>query len=284
MNLVLKGLEKITEVYIDDIAIHSRSFDCHLQDLDFTLSALPRTRMTIKLKKCSFAKPQIDLLGHIVGSGCVRVVDSKVQAIVNMIEPTNKKLLKSFLAMCSYYRSFTPNMAQLALPLTQMTKELHPKNFTFNDDQRKSFLVLTEKLCSSEGLRAPVYDRPFIISTNVSDYAVGACLAQLNDEGVKAPIEYASQKLTEVQTRWACIEKETYAVIYALEKFAHIVYHSPINLFTDHNPLKYLVNFSPKSAKRTRWSLSLAKWDIVVHHRAGVLNGNADCLSRLLEH
>jgi len=117
MNLVLKGLEKITEVYIDDI-VHSSSFDRHLQDLDLTLSALHRTGMTIKLKKCSFAKSQIELLGHIVGSGCVRVVHSQVQAIVNVIEPTNKKLSKRLLAMCSYYKSFTPNMAQLALPLT----------------------------------------------------------------------------------------------------------------------------------------------------------------------
>jgi len=122
-------------------------------------------------------------------------------------------------------------MAQLALPLTQITKELHPKNFTFNDDQRNSFLVLKEKLCSSEVLRAPVYDRPFIISTDASHYVVGACLAQLNDEGVEALIAYASQKLTDVQTRWACMEKEAYAVIYALEKLGHIVYHSSINLF-----------------------------------------------------
>jgi len=106
-------------------------------------------------------------------------------------------------------------------------------------------------------------------------YAVGACLAQLNDERVEAPITYAFQKLTDVQTRWACIEKEAYAVIYALEQFGHIVYHSPINLYTDHNPLKYLVNCSPKSAKLTIWSLSLAKWNIVVHHRVGVLDGNA---------
>ena len=153
---------------------------------------------------------------------------------------------------------------------------------SFSDEQRATFVRLKAALSSIASLSVPRYDRSFIIQTDASDYAVGACLAQLDDNGSERPIAYASAKLTDVQRRWSVIEKESYAVIFALQKFDHIVFFSKINLFVDHNPLIHIVNGNPRSAKLTRWALFLQNYDIDIHYRAGPLNKNADCLSRLI--
>src|SRR5271155_4660013 len=98
--------------------------------------------------------------------------------------------------------------------------------------------------------------------------------------GVDRPIAFASSKISDVQTRWSTIEKETHAVIFALRKFDVLVFGRRIALYTDHNPLQYLVSCAPKSAKLSRWALSLSRYDISVKHIAGKDNVAADCLSR----
>ena len=113
-------------------------------------------------------------------------------------------------------------------------------------------------MSSTAALSAPVFDRPFIIHTDSSDFAVGATLSQMDNNNIEKPIAFASQKLTEVQTWWATIEREAYAVIFALDKFGYIVFNSQIMLYCDHNPLIYLVNCASKSTKLMLWSLSLA--------------------------
>ena len=149
-----------------------------------------------------------------------------------MSESTNKKQLKSFLSMCSYYRLFTPNLSSIALPLTEMTKTSYPKTFTLTDLQRQSFQLLKDTLCSSKVLFTPRYDRDFIVLADASEYAVGACLAQLNDSGHEASIAYGSSKLTDTQRRWSTVEKENYAIVFALEKFSTIIYGCHVILYS----------------------------------------------------
>ena len=165
-----------------------------------------------------------------------------------------------------------------------MTKTSYPKTFTLTDLQRQSFQLLKETLCSSKLLFTARYDRDFIVSADASEYAVAACLAQLNDSSHEAPIAYASSKLTDTQRRWSTVEKESYAVVFALEKFSTIIYGCHIILYSDHNPLQYLMSSAPKSSKLIRWVMGLAKYDLEVRHRPGVQNIIPDCLSRLLSH
>jgi len=234
------------------------------------------------LKKCSFGKSQIRFIGHIVGSGQITVIQDKVEAIRTMPLPTTKKALRSFIGMASFYRSFIPHFSELALPLTDMTGKKQPNNLCFNDWQKLAFERIKDELCNSAILYTPRYDRGFIIQCDASEYAVGGCLSQLNDDGNEQPVAFCSAKLTDVQKRWSVIEREAYACIFALNKFDVFVVASSIILYTDHNPLKFLVDTSPKSSKLQRWAMSLSRYDITIRHKSGAMNSNADCLSRLI--
>ena len=80
--------------------------------------------------------------------------------------------------------------------------------------------------------------------------------------------------------RSATVEKEAYAALWSLEKFKHWIFGNKVTLYSDHNPLTFLTEITPKSSKLMRWALALQEFDIVFCHRAGVLNTAADCLSR----
>ena len=184
--------------------------------------------------------------------------------------------------MITFYTSYIQNFAQIAFPLTELTKLKQANKIVFNDVQRDSFVQLKELLCKCTSLTYPRLDRPFILRTDASEYAVGACLSQLDDSNLERPIAFISSKLNDAQKSLAVIEKEAYAVVYALKKFDTIVFASHIDLYTDHNPLQYLASCVPQSSKLTRWSLSLTRYDITVRHIKGSLNVTADCLSRVI--
>ena len=81
---------------------------------------------------------------------------------------------------------------------------------------------------------------PFVLHTDASGVAVGATLGQVDKDGVEHPLAFASHKLSGSQCNWSTIEREAYAIIWALDKFRDTVYGSKITVVCDHNPLQYI--------------------------------------------
>ena len=94
------------------------------------------------------------------------------------------------------------------------------------------------------------------------------------------PLAFASQKLTETQMGWATVEREAYAATWALNRFRDIIYGAQITIYCDHNPLQYIRECAPKSAKLLRWSLALQEFNIDFQYKKGSNNVVADWLSR----
>jgi len=120
----------------------------------------------------------------------------------------------------------------------------------------------------------------FGVHVDAFKYAVGACLMQWNEDGTERPNSFPSSKLTGPHLSWAAIEKEAYAVVWALNKFHTWCYGVPIVIYSDSNPLTYLTSKATKSAKLTRWSLALQEYNYSFKYRRGSLNIVPDFLSR----
>ena len=111
--------------------------------------------------------------------------------------------------------------------------------------------------------------------------AIGCCLIQWTDGGAEKPIAFASMKLSATQARWSTIEREAFAVIWALRKFRSWLFLSKVIVFSDHNPLTFLTESAPKSSKLARWALALQEFNVDFRYRCGRKNVAADFLSRL---
>jgi hypothetical protein len=125
--------------------------------------------------------------------------------------------------------------------------------------------------------------KSFNVIVDASDYAVGGILTQTALDGTERPVAFGSTKLSNTQKNWATVEKEAYAAIWALNKFKHWILGSKITLYSDHNPLTFLLESVPKSSKLMRWALALQEFEVVFKYRAGVHNQAADCISRLVD-
>ena len=67
------------------------------------LHRLGHAGLTVKPKKCQFAKSQCTYLGHVVGNGEVRSEQSKLQAVEDFPTPATKKQVRAFLGRTGYY-------------------------------------------------------------------------------------------------------------------------------------------------------------------------------------
>ena len=65
------------------------------------------------------------------------------------------------------------------------------------------------------------------------------------------------------------------------EKFYDYLYGNNFIVFTDNNPLTYVLSSAKLDATGQRWISSLAEFNFTISYRSGLKNGDADSLSRL---
>ncbi|OOY67330.1 RNase H-like domain-containing protein, partial [Solemya velum gill symbiont] len=110
---------------------------------------------------------------------------------------------------------------------------------------------------------------------------IGACLTQEADTGEEKPIHFLSHKLSASQTKWSVIEKEAFAIHFALQKLDYYLHSATFVIRCDHKPLRYLLDSPIQDRKIARWALSLAGYACTIEYIEGSKNYCADLLSRL---
>ena len=109
------------------------------------------------------------------------------------------------------------------------------------------------------------------------EYGLGACLLQDGQ-----PIAYASKSLTDTETRYANIERELLAIVFACQRFNTYVLGRPFTVESDHKPLEMIHQKSLASAppRLQRMLLQLQRYDVTIRYRPGKEMLLADALSR----
>ena len=160
---------------------------------------------------------------------------------------------------------------------------------TWKDDEIKAFQRLKEALVEELVLFQADPDKPFILRADASDRAIGAVLEQKREGALTAhgtvPVAFFSRKLGKSQLNWTPREKETYAVVEALKKWAGWIGLQPVVITTDHKSLEDWVHEkmdtpSGPAGRRARWHEILSKFDLTVQYVPGKDNVVADAMSR----
>ncbi|CAM4598209.1 unnamed protein product [Lepidochelys olivacea] len=277
---LLAGLGEYAVAYLDDVAIFSDSWADHLEHLQKVLERIREAGLTVKAKKCQIGLNRVTYLGHQVGQGTISPLQAKVDAIQKWPVPKSKKQVQSFLGLAGYYRRFVPHYSQIAAPLTDLTKKKQPNAVQWTGKCQKAFNKLKATLMSDPILRAPDFDKPFLVTTDASERGVGAVLMQKGPDQEFHPVVFLSKKLSERESNWSVTEKECYAIVYALEKLRPYVWGRRFHLQTDHAALKWLHTVKETNRKLLRWSLALQDFDFDIQHISGASNKVADALSR----
>ena len=138
-------------------------------------------------------------------------------------------------------------------------------------------------MCVSTPILAyPDYQLPFTLHTDSSTDGLGAVLYQKQD-GKQRVIAYASRSVSKAESNYPAHKLEFLALKWAVcEKFHEYLYGTkPFEVFTDNNPLTYVLTSTKLDACGQRWVAKLANYNFSIKYRCGVSNTEADALSRI---
>lgn len=281
INFVLRDyINKICLVYLDDIIILGTSLQEHIENIRKILFKLKEYNLKIQIDKSEFLQKEVAYLGHIVSSEGVKPNPSKIQAVQEFPIPKTPKEIKTYLGLLGYYRKFIPNFAKLTKPMTHCLKKGNKININ-DPTYRESFERSRNTLINAPILQYPDFSKQFILTTDASNYALGAVLSQ-NIDGKDMPIAYASRTLNEHEINYSTIEKELLGIVWSTKYFRPYLYGSKKFIIrTDHKPLAWLMSLKDPNSKLMRWKIKLDEYNFEIEYKKGTLNSNADALSRI---
>ena len=280
MSKILDNTEGVI-CHMDDILVHAKTLEDHDARVREVLGKLQESGLTLNDKKCQFSKTSMKFLGHIVGRSGLKVDPEKTRAIRDLPAPTNITELQRFNGMVNQLGKFIPNLATMNEPLRQLLR----KDAAWNWDsaQEESFTAIKEALLSPKVLAHYDVSKPTIIAADACNTGIGAVLLQIQKDGRRRPVSFASRSLTETEQRYAVIEKEALAATWACEKFADYVSGLTFTLETDHKPLVPLLSTTDLSRmppRILRFRLRMMRFSPEVIHVPGSAQKTADTLSR----
>ena len=263
------------ETNVDDILVWGATIQEHDERLMKTLQRCQEINLTLNREKCEFRVKEVIYIGHKLTAEEVKPDEQKVEAIKRVPPPEDKKGTERLLGVVNYLAKFVPNMSTITKPIRELLRS--DVEFQWGDVQKNAFQEVKDVLTKAPVLAYYDVTKPVKVTCDASKCGLGAALLQ--DDKLVA---FASRALTDAETRYAQIEKELLAVVFAFEKFNQYTYGRCIEVETDHKPLVSIVKKSLTSvpSRLQRMLVRLQQYEIRMTYKPGKEMIIADALSR----
>ena len=273
-------------IYPDDIIVFSKTPRDHIERLRGVFTILVAAGLKLKPKKCEFFKSKIAYLGHIVSSKGIKTDPKKVEAVKNWTTPRMVMDVQSFLGFTNYYRRFIKDYAKVARPLNILISgenaSRKKKLIEWTEECQLAFDKLKELCTSTPILAYADYKKEFQLHADASELGPGGVLYQADDKGVLRVIAFASRSLSQTERNYQAHKLEFLALKWAVtDHFHEYLYGGKFDVYTDNNPLTYILSSANLDAYGQRWVASLANYNFRLFYKTGKTNIEADALSRI---
>ncbi|MCG8626417.1 MAG: RNA-directed DNA polymerase, partial [Proteobacteria bacterium] len=234
MDLIMEKCPGVISIH-DDIVIYGLSEQDHDANLINLLNVAQTEGLVLNSKKLELKKAKVSFFGAEYSASGMHPCPKKIQGITEMTPPTDKQQLASFLGMVTYMGNFVPHLSHHTEPLRAMLKQ--DVHFIWDANSNTSFQKIKDLIAKTASQPLRYYDqtKPVTVQADASQRGLGACLVQ---EG--QPIAFASKSLTDTETRYANIERELLAIVFACQRFNTYMLGRQFTVESDHKPLEMI--------------------------------------------
>ena len=254
-------MHKEIEVYVDDMIAKSKPGYDHIQILRKLFERLRKYRLKLNPAKCIFGARSGKLLGFMVSNRGVEIDPSKVKAILDLGVPTTVKEVRSLLGRLNYIARFICQLSEVAKPFFKLLKK--GAKVKWDSECHQALEKIKSYLVSPPVLVPPMSGFPLTLYLTVHQESLGALLAQTNPEdGKERAIYYLSKKFTASEMNYPTIEKTCVALVWVLHRLRQYTLHHHIQLVTENDPIKYLLEKPALIGKLAKWQVLLSEFDV----------------------
>ena len=189
-NRVISGLTGC-EAYIDDLVLHSDSWDSLMQVQRALFDRLRAARLTVNLAQSEFCQATVHYLGYVVGQGQIKPVTAKIDDILGYPAPRDKRSMMRFCV----------NLSSLINPLTNLLGK--NVKFILSKECNEAFERVKRLLMTSPVLITANYEMQFCLYADASDIGIGG-VSQLCSDDVDHPILVELMRNKERETKQTC--------------------------------------------------------------------------------
>ena len=263
MDSMFQGMPNVL-VYLDDILVSGTTRDEHLKTLNLVLAKLSSSGFHLKKEKCDFMKTDVVFLGHKVDATGLHPIGATLTGIKNARIPTCVTELRSFIGMVNHYARFIKGLSSKLNPLHKLL--CSGVKWFWGEQQKKAFNNIKELLSSPPIVIHYDANKPLVLTTDASEYGIGAVLSHVSTDGTDQPIACYSRTLSKAEKNYSQLDKEGLAVIFGLKKSHQFVYGRHVTIVSDHKPLLTLFGENKQipqmvSPRIQRWALMLATYN-----------------------
>ena len=231
VNKMFDNMKCVT-TYLDDILIASSSYEEHVADLSKVFAILHSYGASITFKKSKFGLRKVTYFGQIISESGIKPDLARIETFKLNPSKTQKQVMK-IVGLLNRFWPFIPNAPAKLKGLTDKLQATE-KQTKWTEDDTLRLNEIVEEIKQQTLLRHPNFDKPFVLKTDASDFAIGAVLLQQD-----GPIGFSSKKLTTVQQKYSIVEKELFGILATLEHFKTILFDSEITVLSDNKNLTF---------------------------------------------
>ena len=256
----------------------SKSMEEYFERLEILFQKLVNCGITLNFDKCEFAQTKTKFLGHILTPEGIYQDPAKLEKIRNYQRPRNLKQLQSFLGFLNSYSKFVDEYAVIAYSLLELNRK-HIR-YKWEEQPEKAFSSLIGTFIEVKTLAFPDVNKPYILRTDASDFAISAILSQLDDNNEEKIIICVSRTLKGPELNYFITEKEMLAIVWALNKLYTYLLGAKVRVITDHKAITFFNKCRFANNRLMRWILATQDFDINFEYIKDCMNVAADVLSR----
>ena len=151
-----------------------------------------------------------------------QVTENKVEAMAAAPKPKNAAEVRSFRGSGLFSSNFIPDFATITQPSWELT---HNKTkWKWTKEEQRAFGEVKGRLTKAPIMAYYRLDADTRIVTDASPVGLGAVLQQKQEDVQYKPVQYASRKLRDAETRFSLFEREALVVKWACDKFHLCLY------------------------------------------------------------